>query len=1780
MQFRPSRKIFVALIAALVAATTARAQTPLDSSFTYQGRLVAAGTPSNGEFDFSFELFDAAVGGNVARDVLPRRRRGGRRPVRGRVGLRRRLHAGDRAWLAITVRPDTGDACDANVGTYVALTPRREIAPTPNARYAVVAGSAVNDAVDDADADPTNELQDLSLAANSLSLSGDATPVDLTAYLDNTDAQNLANVLALGNDAGGTAMTNLGAVTAASFAGDGSALTGIDVDDADADPTNELNTSLALNGAALELTDAAGTLTVDLSAFLDNTDAQDLANVLAQGNDAGGAGMTNLGAVTAASFAGDGSALTGIVDNVDDADADPTNEIQGLASVLAQDDDAGGASAVNFGAMAVGANDPDGSVLRVAGPVVTGALGSSATGNRSAVIGGNNNSATGDDSFVGGGINGLSSGGFSGVVAGLNNSATGPGSGIVGGADNLASGTNNFIGGGEDHAISGNRSAIIGGDANIVTANQSVALGGVANRVDGIRSLAAGQQAEARHDNTFVWSGGSSAFASTAARQFLIRAPGNVGINKNDPATALDVSGTVTATAFVGDGSALTGISDSVDDADADPTNELQDLSLAGDTLALSGDATPVDLSGYLDNTDAQDLANVLAFGNDAGGAAMTNLGAVSAASFAGDGSALTGLTDNVDDADADPTNERNTALALNGSTLELTDSGGVLTADLSSLVGGDGHSLDSDDGFPTDVVYVDADGNVGVGTTLPESALHVFGAITLTGSEIDQSSQTGIFFIATTNQIWQSFTPGIGGPLSAVELDTDFLATGEYWLYQGEGTGGALLQNSLFSMTAGTLYNRIELDAAEFVLPGTTYTFAVLPDVSTRFNYDPAGAYPGGRTSETAESDLNFATIVGPDASGLVFPDGTTQTTAFAGSVDDADADPTNELQDLSLAANSLSLSDDATPVDLTAYLDNTDAQNLANVLAFGNDAGGAGMTNLGAVSAASFAGDGSSLTNLPMTAQTLSGTGSEVTLSDSGGTLFVSALAASDGDPANAVQVDADGAVLLAPPTLDQALDIAGNEHFQSSSLRQTFTAGLTGQLTSVALYFDTNSELNSGTLTVFEGSGTGGTVLAVQSFSFPAGFEGFVEVGLLAPPQVTTGQIYTMRFQNTGGGTFIAEGRTDEMYPDGAALGFPSGYDLLFRARVLVDEPRVGIGVVAPEAALHVVGDVVATSFSGDGSALTGIDVDDADADPANELNASLALNGMSLELTDAGGTLSADLSPLAGSLFGDGHSLDSDDGSVVDAVFVDSTGNMGVGLTNPESKLHVYGALRLAGEELDQSSSGGSNMVSTALAIWQSFTPGVDAPLLAVELNFETDATGAYSLYMGQGTSGTLLQAGTFATTTGATYRRIALESPVALVAGVEYTFEVDADNAETSRANASDPYSGGRSNFDGGSDFNFATYVGPEQTGIVFPDGTTQTTAFSGSVDDSDADPANELQNLAEVLTQGSDAGGAGMTNLGAVLAASFAGDGSALTGLTDNVDDADADPANELQAISASGSEIALTDGGTANVSGLASSDGSLPDAVSVDALGNVGIGTTAPEGRLDVHGADDDDEAAFILRRGSRNSFLKLRGPGGSPFSSDILVAQNDTGVEEIAIQISNTNSARFGEVYLVGGNVGIYTTAPSFPLQVGTDTTNGNGAHVTAGGAWTNGSSREFKEGFEALDPVAILERLVALPITKWRYKQSAEGEHIGPVAEEFRAAFGLGHDDRYIATVDADGVALAAIQGLNAKLRAEVEATREDLDAKQAEIDALKRQNNELERRLERLEGLLAR
>ncbi len=149
-------------------------------------------------------------------------------------------------------------------------------------------------------------------------------------------------------------------------------------------------------------------------------------------------------------------------------------------------------------------------------------------------------------------------------------------------------------------------------------------------------------------------------------------------------------------------------------------------------------------------------------------------------------------------------------------------------------------------------------------------------------------------------------------------------------------------------------------------------------------------------------------------------------------------------------------------------------------------------------------------------------------------------------------------------------------------------------------------------------------------------------------------------------------------------------------------------------------------------------------------------------------------------------------------------------------------------------------------------------------------------------------------------------------------------------------------------------------------------------------------------------------------------------------------------------------------------------------------------------------------------------------------------------------------------GRSLILGARVG--ADRPLFNVGIGTDTPQStldvNGTTTTTVLKIT--SAREAKQGFALVDAAAILAKVAALPLSTWAYTNAPTIRHLGPVAQDFHAAFGLSDDDQHIATVDADGVALAAIQGLNQKLEDQVR----DKDARIAA----------LEERLARLERLL--
>jgi hypothetical protein len=132
--------------------------------------------------------------------------------------------------------------------------------------------------------------------------------------------------------------------------------------------------------------------------------------------------------------------------------------------------------------------------------------------------------------------------------------------------------------------------------------------------------------------------------------------------------------------------------------------------------------------------------------------------------------------------------------------------------------------------------------------------------------------------------------------------------------------------------------------------------------------------------------------------------------------------------------------------------------------------------------------------------------------------------------------------------------------------------------------------------------------------------------------------------------------------------------------------------------------------------------------------------------------------------------------------------------------------------------------------------------------------------------------------------------------------------------------------------------------------------------------------------------------------------------------------------------------------------------------------------------------------------------------------------------------------------------------------------DGPNGAGCNLTAGGgSWNCSSDRNLKDSIVPIDSRSVLERVAHLPITQWKMKAEPAGpKHIGPMAQDFYAAFGLGDSDRYIALGDGQGVALVAIQALYQLVQekdGQIRTLRQQLQVTNATDGQLKRQLQEL-------------
>ncbi len=194
----------------------------------------------------------------------------------------------------------------------------------------------------------------------------------------------------------------------------------------------------------------------------------------------------------------------------------------------------------------------------------------------------------------------------------------------------------------------------------------------------------------------------------------------------------------------------------------------------------------------------------------------------------------------------------------------------------------------------------------------------------------------------------------------------------------------------------------------------------------------------------------------------------------------------------------------------------------------------------------------------------------------------------------------------------------------------------------------------------------------------------------------------------------------------------------------------------------------------------------------------------------------------------------------------------------------------------------------------------------------------------------------------------------------------------------------------------------------------------------------------------------------------------------------------------------------------------------------------------------------------------GGRNNLIQTNAPYATIPGGRLNSATNYAFAAGNQAKANHTGAFVWGDSFagdVVSSAANQFTVRASGGCRIFSNSAQSAGVSLAAGGtAWAVISDRNVKKNFASVNSLQILEKLAALPITQWHYQWEDQTvtPHIGPMAQDFKAAFFPGRDDKSITTLEADGVAFAAIQGLNRKL-----------EQKQTEITELKARLEKLER-----------
>jgi hypothetical protein len=228
----------------------------------------------------------------------------------------------------------------------------------------------------------------------------------------------------------------------------------------------------------------------------------------------------------------------------------------------------------------------------------------------------------------------------------------------------------------------------------------------------------------------------------------------------------------------------------------------------------------------------------------------------------------------------------------------------------------------------------------------------------------------------------------------------------------------------------------------------------------------------------------------------------------------------------------------------------------------------------------------------------------------------------------------------------------------------------------------------------------------------------------------------------------------------------------------------------------------------------------------------------------------------------------------------------------------------------------------------------------------------------------------------------------------------------------------------------------------------------------------------------------------------------------------------------------------------------LVFSMGAYAQALYVTPLGNVGIGTDSPG-----------------------NVALEVRRSNGK---AKVLISEYGPPGQRALFHIKNPGTTHFKIENTVAETEWVFTNAgTSFYIsQQGTGRAEFrifNTGDAILAGVLTENSDVNSKQDIEPIDGTNILEKLRNLEISEWSYKDTPANRHIGPMAQDFYAAFGLGNTNKGIATLDTSGVALAAIRALineNTTLSEQNASQSEQIETLERRLKLLENQQAEMQ------------